>query len=347
VSSGEKEASVEKQIVKARRETVAPVDEYLGIDKLPFKMTPQMMGLTAYWGQNQSSFKMAHEVMNGRLGYTISDDLIRKVTEYVGQQVYKEDRKRAERTDKKMARIPYCLEMEGILYIMIDGAMINTLVKDEGGSTWCENKLGMVFDSTNMRLRKGVDPVSGEVHYEITKKEYVAVVGGVQEFSKQLFDCAVRNGYGKYQQTVIISDGATWIRNMCEEIFPDAIQILDLFHLAENIYSFGRYLFNGDTEQCKVWAKEMIGLAKESKTEELLKRLEEYKGKSLPAGVPNLYGYINNNCGKIDYAGYKSFGYYVGSGPIESGNKVVVQRRRRGDANKLVCGGMKLTPNIC
>jgi hypothetical protein len=47
----------------------------------------------------------------------------------------------------------------------------------------------------------------------------------------------------------------------------------------------------------------------------------------LPAGVPNLYGYINNNRGKIDYAGYRRLGYYVGSGPIESGNKVVVQRR--------------------
>jgi hypothetical protein len=159
------------------------------------------------------------------------------------------------------------------------------------------------------------------------KKEYGAVVGGVVEFGKQLFDCAVRNGYGKYRQTVIISDGATWIRNMCEDIFPDAVRILDLFHLAENIYSFGKYLFNGDAGQYEGWAKEMIGLAKESRTEELLERLEEYKGRPLPAGVPNIYGHVNNNREKIDYAGYRRHGYYVGSGPIESGNKVVVQRR--------------------
>lgn len=52
-----------------------------------------------------------------------------------------------------------------------------------------------------------------------------------------------------------------------------------------------------------------------------------YKGKSYPARVPNLYTYVNNNRDKIDYAGYKEKGYYVGSGAIESGNKVVVQRR--------------------
>jgi hypothetical protein len=35
---GEKDSGNE-QTVKARRETEAPVDEYLGIDKLPFKRT--------------------------------------------------------------------------------------------------------------------------------------------------------------------------------------------------------------------------------------------------------------------------------------------------------------------
>jgi hypothetical protein len=64
-----------------------------------------MLGLSAYWGQNQSSFKMAEEVRRGRLGYSISDELIRQVTEHVGQQVYEQDKVRAEMTDKNMAKI--------------------------------------------------------------------------------------------------------------------------------------------------------------------------------------------------------------------------------------------------
>jgi hypothetical protein len=36
---------------------------------------------------------------------------------------------------------------------------------------------------------------------------------------------------------------------MGEEIFPDALQILDFYHLTENIYSFGKYLFQGDSKQ--------------------------------------------------------------------------------------------------
>lgn len=41
----------------------------------------------------------------------------------------------------------------------------------------------------------------------------------------------------------------------------------------------------------------------------------------------NLAGYITNNQNRIQYLEYKNNGYYVGSGMIESGNKVVVQKR--------------------
>ncbi|MDR0583148.1 MAG: hypothetical protein LBG57_02195, partial [Treponema sp.] len=43
--------------------------------------------------------------------------------------------------------------------------------------------------------------------------------------------------------------------------------------------------------------------------------------------VVNPYTYIEHNKHKIDYALYKRLGYYIGSGPIESGNKTVVQKR--------------------
>lgn len=52
-----------------------------------------------------------------------------------------------------------------------------------------------------------------------------------EEFKRFMFSLAVRNGYGKYKETVLIGDGATWIRSMKEELFPDAQQILDFSHL--------------------------------------------------------------------------------------------------------------------
>jgi hypothetical protein len=47
----------------------------------------------------------------------------------------------------------------------------------------------------------------------------------------------------------------------------------------------------------------------------------------LPANIVNLRTYINNNIDKVDYPKYKEKGYFVGSGAIESANKVILQRR--------------------
>jgi hypothetical protein len=298
-----------------------PLDEYLRIKGLPFKMTLAMMEEVTFWGQHESSFSSAQTMMRKLADTGITDALIREVCEYGGKKVFEQDRLRAMDVEGNMDQIPDKPRKQGILYIMADGSAINTRKKDENGSSWRENKLGMVFNSNDLFLRR-----DGVTH-DIQRKEYVSCVGPVGEFAKHLFEAAVRNGYGDYEKTIVVSDGAAWIRNMCEELFPDALQILDLYHLAENVFSFGKYLFANDEKQYTPWAEHIISLLKRSEWEEVLTRLEKYKNRVLPAGVVNLNTYIRNNRHKIDYAEYKRHGYYIGSGPIESGNKTVVQKR--------------------
>ncbi|MDR0637094.1 MAG: hypothetical protein LBF87_08450 [Treponema sp.] len=100
---------------------------------------------------------------------------------------------------------------------ILAGAAIHTRKKDENGSSWRENKLGLVFSSTDLWTRK-----DGVTH-DILRKEYVPYIGSADRFKEPLFECAVRNRYGRYEQTIIVSDGAAWIRNMGEEVFPDAL----------------------------------------------------------------------------------------------------------------------------
>ncbi len=121
----------------------------------------------------------------------------------------------------------------------------------------------MFFNSNDLKLRKN------KVANDILRKEYVSCIGNVEQFKEYVFECAVRNGYGEYEKTVVVSDGAAWIRAMCEELFPD--------------------------------------------------------------GVPNIYKYVCDNRKKIDYgSSYKDSGFYIGSGPVESANKTVLQKRCKG-----------------
>jgi len=305
---------------------VAPLDCYLGIANLPFKMTVGAMLRVAYWAQNQCSYQRAEEALEKILGIYVNDDTVRLVTNYIGNLVFEEDCRRADEYTTLLltGKTSFTHSRKGVLYIETDGAALNTRHKDTEGSTWRENKLGVVFSSDN--IYSWTDK-NGRRQRQLRKREYVSYIGSVVEFRKHLVACAIRNGYGTYKETIILSDGATWIRNMTEELFPDAQQILDFFHLSENVHEYAKYYFKMDESKYKPWAEKTCAALRESRSCDVLKELKSHDSGHMGKCPVNLYGYITNNIRNIDYVSYEQKGYFIGSGAIESGNKVVMQQR--------------------
>jgi hypothetical protein len=290
------------------------------------KVTMEMANLITYAGQVAMSFEKASEMIEKFTGIKVSESLIRLVTEETGEKVFKQDMNRAKESyEKPEQAAPALLERyrkEGTLYLFTDGSQVNTTLADKNGSSWREMKLGLIFyDGDSIRRKDG--------KMIITKKEYVTFFGGVEEFKKLLFDAAARAGYGKISQIVFIGDGAHWIWNMCEELFPDAVQILDYYHLSENVHSFAKYLYPNNEVKMKGWANDILDKIGKGLVDEVLESISDLKDVKLPAQVPNLKVYIENNRGRIDYRRYKLKGYYIGSGAIESGNKLVIQQRMK------------------
>ena len=306
--------------------SVAPLDDYLGITGLPFKLSPRAMLEVAYWAQNQSSFERASTVLSEKMGMEVNNDTVRLVANYIGNKVFVEDCARADEAMRMLDKdeLDFTRNNPGVLYIETDGAALNTRTKDENGSSWRENKLGEIFSSDN--IRHWTDK-KGNSQHRIMKKEYISYVGSSEQFKKHLFACALRNGYGKYSQTVILSDGAAWIRNIKEELFPEAQQILDYYHLCENVNEYAKHLFKMDEDKYKPWARDVCEALKAGEYERVLRGLDSTGCKTTCDCPVNLYGYIQNNVANIDYPTYIAKGYFIGSGSIESGNKLVLQQR--------------------
>ena len=306
--------------------STSPLDSYLGVAGLPFKITPSAMVKIAYWAQNQSSYQRAEDAIAEAMHINVNDDTVRQVTNYVGNTVFRNDCRRAEEAyaDLERCKLEYPCDKKGVVYIETDGAALNTRVRDDEGSTWRENKLGEVFSTDNIHFWNNS---KGERQHQIMKKEYVSYIGSVSEFKKHLLACAIRNGYGHFKETVVLSDGATWIRNMVDEIFHGAQQILDYYHLCENVNEFAKYIFNQNEPKYKPWAADVCDSLRKSQHEKVLSDLKQYKSKTLGNGTVNLHTYISNNANNIDYATYESKGYFIGSGAIESGNKTILQDR--------------------
>jgi hypothetical protein len=302
---------------------VYPLDEYLRINKLPYKVTKRVMSKVAFYAQNQGSFDKTSMLFKEEFGVEIGGSLVRDIAEAVGKKVFEKDTLEAEAIYQNMHKIQTIPETEKediTLYIMTDGGALNTRVEDKNGSTWREAKLVLAFTDKDMIKRK-------DGNHIITKKEYGAYIGHIEEFKKYMLNVAVKAGYGRIKKVVIIADGATWIRNACEDIFPDAIQILDKFHLEENLFEYARYKFGENKEAYIKWAKNIMKDIEDGNIKRALKTLEKENYDHLPKTVPNILGYVKNNRNKIDYPAYKEAGYFVGSGAIESGIKVVIHRR--------------------
>ncbi len=53
---------------------------------------------------------------------------------------------------------------------------------------------------------------------------------------------AHRRGAGRIRQMVILGDGATWIWNLASQHFPEATQVVDLFHAREHLHDLAKLL---------------------------------------------------------------------------------------------------------
>lgn len=297
------------------------MDEYLGIDKLPFKISIRAMVEIAYWGQNQPSFKKASKIIRRVHGINISYITVKDVTEYVGNLLFTNLLETANKTWDNRSNINITTKKDKlILYMESDGAAVNTRIEDENGSTWKENKLAIFFDDKDMYKRK-------DKANTITHKEFVSYLGSVETFRILLFSKAVELKYWEYENIVFISDGATWLRNMISELFPEAIQILDKYHLIENIYEYANFIFNEDKKKVERFKDKIIGYCYSKEYNLIIKELRKYKDIKLPSTICNLPVYLEHNKDKIDYSTYERNNWFVGSGAIESSNKTVVQLR--------------------
>lgn len=196
---------------------------------MPFKVSIKAMIEIAFWGQNQPSFQKASEIIYRVHNMNVSYVTDKNITEFIGKIIFNYNFNNSTAIWDNRANIDMNTTIKkGTLYIQADGAAVNTRIEDENGSTWKENKLGIFFSESDIYKRKNKSNV-------INHKEFVSYIGNVDTFRILVFAKAVELEYWKYENIVFISDGATWIRNMISELFPEAIQILDKFHLIENM----------------------------------------------------------------------------------------------------------------
>jgi hypothetical protein len=131
---------------------IYPLDEALGLDRLPFKMTVGVMLEVAKESTRCESFEEAQKILEAR-NIKINDDTMRQVTNTIGGIVFGNEVNSADAVWGELQngtlKLPR-VKTQGVLYLEVDGAMLPTRQEGQKGTIYKENKLGMAFSTDNI-----------------------------------------------------------------------------------------------------------------------------------------------------------------------------------------------------
>jgi hypothetical protein len=308
---------------------IYPLDDALGISVLPYTYTVAAMLEAAKTAIDSVSFEHAEQTLRNRNNITIGDDTLRKVTNLIGNIAYQNDLKLADDNFNKLnsgiLTFPQN-KIDGTLFLQTDGSFVPIRTDNKSGKEYKECKLGMAFLSTD--FKKWTDK-RGEKQKSIQNEIFTAYVGGFEQFGKLFFSLALTKGYGKFKNTVLIADGAQWIKTIKDSYFPDSTQILDFFHLKEHIIDYAKIRFGEEQAKYKSWVDKICDVLKNSEIDKALEIINQSMQEESKEALNSLTKYISNNREIMDYLTYTNMDYFIGSGAIESGNKVVIKERMK------------------
>ncbi len=132
----------------------------------------------------------------------------------------------------------------------------------------------------------------------------------------------------------VIGDGARWIWNQARELFPQAVEILDYYHLSERLHKVALAQFPDDPLQEREWLEATKARLFFGYVDWVLLDLEQMNPEDEESSeeVRKLLGYLRENQKRVRYGSLRRKGYPIGSGGIESANKFIshVRLKRSG-----------------
>jgi hypothetical protein len=229
-------------------------------------------------------------------------------------------------------------EAPEVAYVEIDGVLPMTRELDEekskpvdgarGGKGLRYNLVGR--EVKNAVLYTGEDcALESEGRGCILEKCYVSHLGYWMEFAILLWATLIRLRFDEAKLLVVLSDGASWIRELAQWLPCKAFLILDLYHAMHRVWEVGRAVYGDKTPECDRWSREQCRRIDAGQVDHVLEALRFLKpsGKTAKEKVEELITYFTNNRDRMDYPSYRARGLRITSGTVESANYHVTGAR--------------------
>ena len=307
-----------------------PLDEQLAL--LPGKLTPQLHG----WLVRLSAwmpFARAAELLTEFTRVPISEATARRLTHAAGAAAVVLQTAEVERIERDYPSAP--VQPERVV-LSVDGAMV-PLVQGE----WAEVKTLAIGEPTATADAPQVAALS-----------YFSRLADAETFGHLALAETHRRGVAAATAVAAVSDGAEWIQGFLDLHCDAATRILDFAHAAQRVGEIGQALWGEQTRAAQQWIEDQLHRLKERGAQPVIATLQQVQRDHPEVKLlsTNL-AYLEKREGQMAYPEYRAAGWPIGSGMVESANKLVVEARLKGSgmhwARAHVDGMLALRNLVC
>jgi len=294
------------------------------------ELSPGVRRMLALVGSECSSFERGREQMKLLAGLEVTTKAVERTTESIGADI----------AEREQGTIQQALQRElpiavgqaiPVMYVQMDGTGVPMVSKElegrkgkgsNGRAHTREVKLGCVFTQTT------VDAEGWPVRDE-DSTTYTGAIETAEEFSRRLYTEAQQRGWDRAQKKVVMGDGAEWIWNRTQEIFPGATEIVDLYHARQHLWDLSSKLHPSDVAAKRRWVMSHQHFLDDGKIELLVNRLRALgtERQELTEEIETEASYFERNAARMRYPKFRKQGLFVGSGVIEAGCKTLIATR--------------------
>lgn len=309
-----------------------PLDRIWRMEKTGY--SPGFQRVTSRIGA-QESFEMGSRDLLEIGGIEVSAKEVERISEQVGQELLNVERSLCNRVfseeEEEVIQLASHRDPVEKAYFAVDGTGVPVTTEESAGrkgkgpdgrARTREAKLGCLFTQTK-RDERG-RPVRDEL-----STTYVGGIQTAEEFGRDLFAEAERRGFSTAKTQIVLGDGAVWIWELATEHFPGALQIVDLYHAREHVWSVGKSLYEGQDKRLKRWVGARLDELDRGNIPALVKAFGRVAPPSEKAAesVRKETEYFRKNRDRMRYDSFRDQGLFVGSGVVEAACKSVIGKR--------------------
>jgi hypothetical protein len=156
--------------------------------------------------------------------------------------------------------------------------------------------------------------------------EYYTDTSSAETFSDLVWARAVARCAHLVQELVFIADGAHWIWRIVQRHFPHAIQIVDWYHASAYLIKVAHAAFGEHSPQAQDWLESSKAALYEGRLGTVSRACRALLERA-PSAVAEARSYFATNRTRLRYATFRSRGFQIGSGSMESGCKQIAFER--------------------